>query len=163
MVKNGKASHGNRHRFLRNGGDGGREVDAAVWPYPTRNAILQILCSHPLQSSGRVRKHMVRPCVVSSEIGTCTLATTLILLHEHGIGVLALQVDCCLYVHSGWGAMTSERRSLQKIPSAECSAAIKPDGSALCTSRTIGRATEFSDCLRPAALCRMLNRLMRAR
>jgi hypothetical protein len=95
MVKNGKASHGNRHRFLRNGGDGGREVDAAVWPYPAQ-CDLAILCSHPLQSSGRVRKHMVRPCVISSEIGTSTLATTLILLHEHGIGVLALQVDCCL-------------------------------------------------------------------
>jgi hypothetical protein len=75
MVKNDKASHGNRHRFLRNGGDGGREVDAAVWPYPAQ-CDLAILCSHPLQSSGRVRKHMVRPCVASSEIGTCTLATT---------------------------------------------------------------------------------------
>ena len=40
----------NRHRFLRNGGDGGREVDAAVWPYPMRNTILEILCSHPRSS-----------------------------------------------------------------------------------------------------------------
>jgi hypothetical protein len=130
-----------------------------------RNAILQILapvlCSRLLD----IGKQMLRCCVVSSELGTCTLSRTLILpTRSIATGqsllfctVLVLQIGC-----------DEETQSLQKIPPAECSAGAVQRSSLMAAhehepDNTVGRATEFSDCTRSAALCRRLNRLMRAR
>jgi hypothetical protein len=68
--------------------------------------------------------------------------------------LLVLQVMCVFHMGG---------RLIQEVKLAEdpvCRkrrriAAIKPDGTAQSTSRT----KKFSDCLRPAALCRRLNRL----
>jgi hypothetical protein len=64
---------------------------------------------------------MVRPFEGSSEIGTCTLSKTLILPYKGGCGMSALHMYCC-FVRALQMGSDEGTQSLQKIPSAECSA-----------------------------------------
>ena len=113
---------GNRHRFLRGGGKYSRELGCICRALSHTQCDLAdsppVLCSRLLDRG----KQMVRHCVVSSELGTCTLWRHIDSLQLF-CTALVLQIGC-----DERDAKLAE--DLARRVQCRRSAAIKPNGSA---------------------------------